>query len=630
MRTNNTAGIGAWRKLWHGAGANNIDSVFDSGFYDSSASTNPNGNWLHLINSAHNNNNTGNQYQFQIAASFTNSAGGTWGAENYWMRTNNTAGIGAWRKLWHDGNLVGDQGTTHTHSQYQLASGMSAYQTVAGMSSYLTITNAASTYQTQSAMSAYSTKTIADTLYAPIALSTSKLDRLPTNITGLDANTIVLNGVYGGYNVTNAQGATWCIIRVYRMPNDSGDQVWQTLTLSYGGNRSFTRYATFDGSSYVWSAWDVNVKGSDIANYSTTAQANALYLPINNPTFTGTLNGPTISGIDYLRVVKAGSNTVGTGPYFGAFWDTSTYKGGFFQLDASSGLSLYIGNSGATAWVNAVKFYTDLSVNFAGSISEGGTALSTKYQAKFTGNTSQYVRGDGSLATFPTLGSLAAKSTVTWTSDIINIPTGLAQASQPIGFGNIRFGTTAINGWHGIEFSDYKNTKLLVNSTGATDANTAGIYDGSATDAGWLFAFDRTSTLAKGYVPATRVSGTLSDSQIASASVWNAKLSANQTITISGVVSGSGTTAITTTMANGALTIAKTSGLQAALDGKQAAGSYVIKTGDSGLGDLSGSGFRATKAVGLDGVAYSNAGLYTERGVIIVHIMQVLAFIIME
>jgi hypothetical protein len=385
--------------------------------------------------------------------------------------------------------------------------------------------------------------------------------------------------------------------------------------LSYGGNRSFTRYATFDGSSYVWSAWDVNVKGSDIANYSTTAQANALYLPINNPTFTGTLNGPTISGIDYLRVVKAGSNTVGTGPYFGAFWDTSTYKGGFFQLDASSGLSLYIGNSGATAWVNAVKFYTDLSVNFAGSISEGGTALSTKYQAKFTGNTSQYVRGDGSLATFPTLGSLAAKSTVTWTSDIINIPTGLAQASQPIGFGNIRFGTTAINGWHGIEFSDYKNTKLLVNSTGATDANTAGIYDGSATDAGWLFAFDRTSTLAKGYVPATRVSGTLSDSQIASASVWNAKLSANQTITISGVVSGSGTTAITTTMANGALTIAKTSGLQAALDGKQAAGSYVIKTGDSGLGDLSGSGFRATKAVGLDGVAYSNAGLYTERGV---------------
>jgi len=51
-------------------------------------------------------------------------------------------------------------------------------------------------------------------------------------------------------------------------------------------------------------------------------------------------------------------------------------------------------------------------------------------------------------------------------------------------------------------------------------------------------------------------------------STWNSKLSANQTITLSGIVSGSGSTAITTSIADGALSIAKTNGLQSALDGK--------------------------------------------------------------
>lgn len=47
-------------------------------------------------------------------------------------------------------------------------------------------------------------------------------------------------------------------------------------------------------------------------------------------------------------------------------------------------------------------------------------------------------------------------------------------------------------------------------------------------------------------------------------------ISGNQTITLTGIVTGSGTTAITTEIADAALSIAKTSGLQTALDGKQA------------------------------------------------------------
>jgi hypothetical protein len=50
----------------------------------------------------------------------------------------------------------------------------------------------------------------------------------------------------------------------------------------------------------------------------------------------------------------------------------------------------------------------------------------------------------------------------------------------------------------------------------------------------------------------------------------NARISGNQTITLTGIVTGSGTTAITTAIADASLSIAKTSGLQTALDSKQA------------------------------------------------------------
>ena len=73
-------------------------------------------------------------------------------------------------------------------------------------------------------------------------------------------------------------------------------------------------------------------------------------------------------------------------------------------------------------------------------------------------------------------------------------------------------------------------------------------------------------------------------------------LTGNQTITLSGDVSGSGTTAITVTVADDSHnhTISNVDGLQAALDGKQASGSYL--TGNQTItlsGDASGSGTTA-------------------------------------
>lgn len=71
----------------------------------------------------------------------------------------------------------------------------------------------------------------------------------------------------------------------------------------------------------------------------------------------------------------------------------------------------------------------------------------------------------------------------------------------------------------------------------------------------------------------------------------NSRLSGNQTINLSGVVTGSGATSITTSIADGALSIAKTSGLQSALNGKR-----------SNLSPASGSWWQGTPIVGSDGI----------------------------
>lgn len=118
------------------------------------------------------------------------------------------------------------------------------------------------------------------------------------------------------------------------------------------------------------------------------------------------------------------------------------------------------------------------------------------------------------------------------------------------------------------------------------------------------------------------------------AGVWgldtNTYLTGNQSITLSGIVTGSGTTAITTSIADSALTIAKTSGLQAALDGKLATPTlttnYVAKwngTGfsnslifDNGSGvgigttSLTGYSFRNSKQIngGVNAFAFAADG----------------------
>ena len=65
-------------------------------------------------------------------------------------------------------------------------------------------------------------------------------------------------------------------------------------------------------------------------------------------------------------------------------------------------------------------------------------------------------------------------------------------------------------------------------------------------------------------------------------------LTENQTITLKGIITGSGKTSITTAIANNALTIAKTSGLQDALDAKMTTASYPSLTAIQALANTSG------------------------------------------
>ena len=117
----------------------------------------------------------------------------------------------------------------------------------------------------------------------------------------------------------------------------------------------------------------------------------------------------------------------------------------------------------------------------------------------------------------------------------------------------------------------------------------------AATTASTDYATAAQGALADSAVqPSDNISGLTNDSGY---------ITGNQTITLSGDVSGSGTTSIAVTVADDSHNhvISNVDGLQTALDGKQATGDYVVATGDSMTGDLSfGDSDKAIFGAGSD------------------------------
>lgn len=98
-----------------------------------------------------------------------------------------------------------------------------------------------------------------------INLVGGKLDRIPVNITQLNANTYNDNGLFVGYNVANAPNTLWGILRVWNAPGDSGDQVWQEWRTASYGDQSVWKRGSFDYGA-TWTVW---IRNLDTASDST-------------------------------------------------------------------------------------------------------------------------------------------------------------------------------------------------------------------------------------------------------------------------------------------------------------------------------------------------------------------------
>lgn len=83
-----------------------LNPATQSGFYDAQTPADgPQGAvWTHMIRSMHTGGATTNQWSLDISAPFTGGTG--LGSEGYYVRTIAAGTVGAWRQLWHSGNLT--------------------------------------------------------------------------------------------------------------------------------------------------------------------------------------------------------------------------------------------------------------------------------------------------------------------------------------------------------------------------------------------------------------------------------------------------------------------------------------------------------------------------------------------
>ena len=134
-----------------------------------------------------------------------------------------------------------------------------------------------------------------------------------------------------------------------------------------------------------------------------------------------------------------------------------------------------------------------------------------------------------------------------------------------------------------------------ITSSSITSVGSGYILHTIADVSNWNNAYTFTSSFNTNYnelVGINSVSGTNGFLKKISNSVWtldtNSYLTENQTISLSGIVTGSGKTSITTSIADAALSIAKTANLQSTLDTKMSISNYPNIVYIEGLSGTSG------------------------------------------
>ncbi len=214
-------------------------------------------------------------------------------------------------------------------------------------------------------------------------------------------------------------------------------------------------------------------------------------------------------------------------------------------------LSFWVGGERLNLDVNGATVTGDVSVS--GGIKEGGVLLSNKYLQSYT-------ESDPSVPAH--VKSITTTEKANWnTAYSWGNHAGLYAPSAHVGATGSAHGvaTTSVNGF----MSSTDKTKLdgvAANANNYVHPTTAGnkhVPTGGST--GQLLQYSGSSGTAQWWTPNF--------------------LTGNQNITLGGVVTGSGSTAISTSIADGALSIAKTSGLQTALDGKVNSSGQTTVTG---------------------------------------------------
>ena len=215
-------------------------------------------------------------------------------------------------------------------------------------------------------------------------------------------------------------------------------------------------------------------------------------------------------------------------------------------------------------------------------------------------------------------GTYVAKAGDTMTGTLAAKSLGVTGVTGDGTYGLSLYGGTTYHRDYGI----WTGLTSVGGTHGSVTGNFATYFTMSnGTTRGWIFQYsDGPTNVASisttGVVTASsyvKTNGTSSQFLKADGSVdSSAYLTGNQTITLTGVVTGSGATSIATSIADGALSIAKTTGLQTALDGKLSLGggamnnTNLVTNLDADLLDgLHASGF--LRNYGLNPYTYSSA-----------------------
>ena len=286
------------------------------------------------------------------------------------------------------------------------------------------------------------------------------------------------------------------------------------------------------------------------------------------------------------------------------------------------GLSIFNNDSNFSSTTGTV---TSVGITHGGNAFNTGSAITTSGNLAITmaGSSSQYVNGAGNLISFPSIPSAANNGVVTLAAgtDLHINETDKNFSMNQSNSQTITFDHNAISrsntansvspGYGGTFTAIDSITTSAQGHVTAVNTRTVTI-PASDTDSTNYFLNGITKS---GNTLTFSVSGTTNQTYEFGSNAFNSTsfLTGNQTITLTGDASGSGTTSINVTVADDSHNhiISNVDGLQSALNGKQASGTYV--TSVSGTAPVVSSG-GTTPAISVTTAAVANGGASLATG----------------